>query len=57
MNASDAVSSLDSTIAVLENVKQKLDDNDTYDFDIEALVNRSADTADEIEDYIDDQLG
>jgi len=57
MNASKAAASVDDTVGVLDSVKQKLEDNDTYDFDIEAKLTKLSDLADEIEEYIDDELG
>ena len=56
MNASKAAATVDDIISVLENIKQKLEDNDTYDFDIETLVTRIADDAALVEEYIDDEL-
>ena len=56
MNASKAAASIDDTIGVLESIKQKLEDNDSYDFDIEAKLITISDTADEVEDYVDDFL-
>ena len=56
MNASKAAANVDDIINVLENIKQKLEDNDTYDFDIETLVTRIADDAALVEEYIDDEL-
>jgi len=56
MNASKAASDVDDIIGVLDNVKQKLEDNDTYDFDIEANLTKLEETAVAVEDYIDEQL-
>lgn len=56
MNASKAAASVDDSISILEGIKQKLEDNDSYEFDIETKLNTIADTADEIDEYIDDEL-
>lgn len=57
MQAQAAITSIDNTIAVLQAITVKLEENDTYDFDIQKDVDSAADTADSIEEYIDDQLG
>ncbi len=56
MNASKAASDVDDIIGILENIKQKLEDNDTYDFDIEANLTKIEETAVAVEDYIDEEL-
>ena len=56
MNASKAAASIDDIIAVLEGVKQKLEDNDTYDFDIGTYITKLEETANDIQDYIDEEL-
>lgn len=56
MNASKAAANVEDTIAVLEGIKSKLEDNDGYDFDIESKLTTISDTADEVQDYIDDEL-
>jgi len=56
MNASKAASDVDDIIGVLDNIKQKLEDNDTYDFDIEANLTKLEETAIAVEDYIDEEL-
>ena len=56
MNASKAAANVDDTISVLESIKQKLEDNDSYDFDIEAKLTTISNAADDVEEYIDDEL-
>ena len=57
MNASKAAANVEDTITVLEGIKSKLEDNDGYDFDIETKLGIIADTADEVQDYLDEELG
>lgn len=55
MRAQDAVTQIDSIIDTLAEAKQAIEDNDTYDFDIDRKLNVMDEIATEVNEYILDQ--
>lgn len=56
MKAQEAVEALEQTISELETAKQKIEENDTNEFDIDRKVNLISEVAEEINEYLADQL-
>lgn len=55
MHAQKAVTQIETIIAILNEAKEILDDNDTLDFDIERRLNVSEEIAEDVLEYVSDQ--